>query len=45
MSGSPTFVARFVDGETARMTTYTSLTKLDVGAAYPQWRSMRIVRG
>jgi hypothetical protein len=28
---SPTFVARFADGEVTRMTTYTSPTALDVG--------------
>ena len=30
MSG-PTFVARFADGQTTRMTTHTPLTKLDMG--------------
>jgi hypothetical protein len=28
--GSPTFVARFADSETTRMTTHTSLDRLDV---------------
>jgi hypothetical protein len=31
MTNSPTFVATFVDGVTARMTTYCELKKLDVG--------------
>jgi hypothetical protein len=31
MTESPIFVARFADGEVTRMTTYTSLTALDVG--------------
>ena len=35
---SPTFVARFADGETTRMTTHTSLAKLDVG------RGVRLAR-
>ena len=29
-NSSPTFVARFADGEVTRMTTHTSLTTLDV---------------
>jgi len=28
---SPTFVAHFADGQITRMTTYTSLAKLDMG--------------
>jgi len=30
VSTSPTFVARFVDGEMMRMTTHTQLNKLDI---------------
>jgi hypothetical protein len=30
MTNSPTFIARFIDGETTRMTTHTKLDKLDV---------------
>ena len=30
MSNSPTFVAKFADGETTRMTTHSRLDKLDV---------------
>jgi hypothetical protein len=38
MTRSPTFVANFADGEVTRMTTYTSLDKLDVG------RGVRLAR-
>jgi hypothetical protein len=39
MSNAPTFVARFADGTITRMTTSTSLTKLDVarGVKLAQW--------
>jgi hypothetical protein len=39
MTNSPTFVARFADGQVTRMTVYTPLPKLDAsrGVRLAQW--------